>query len=71
MTLQKAQDLLDSPNPSKKDLQKAIEALNWQIEYIEKTINAGLRENASAQKPIQEMRDAISQLEEKLECLTN
>jgi hypothetical protein len=32
VTLQKARDILDSANPSKSDLEKAIQALRWQIE---------------------------------------
>jgi len=66
VTLQKAKDLLASSNPSKEDLQKAINALNWQIDYVEKSVNAGLRESASTQQPIEEMRNAINQLEERL-----
>ena len=69
MTIQKARELLNSSNPTKANLQKAIDTLNWQIEYVQKTVTAGLRESSSAEIPVKEMRETIQQLKEKMESI--
>jgi|GEM_PF-1436445 hypothetical protein len=69
MTIQKAIELLNSSNPTKANLQKAIDTLNWQIEYVQKIVTAGLRESSSAEIPVKEMRETIQQLKEKMESI--
>lgn len=61
--------MLNSSKPSKANLQKAIDALNGQIEYVQKTVSAGLRKSSSAEIPIKEMRETIQQLKEKMESI--
>jgi len=68
MTLQKAKNLLDSLNPSKSDLQQAIGALKWQIQYVKNTVTINYRESSSGEEAVKEMNDWVQKLEKKLQC---
>ncbi len=70
MSLQQAQDLLSSENPSIIDLQKAINSLHWEIAYIQNSVTVGMRESASATEPVEALRECIKQLEQKQRDVT-
>ena len=71
MTIQRGKDLLDQSNPSANELKKAILSLQQEKKYVENCINLEFREQSSGQIVVDEISDIITQLEEKLESLTN
>jgi hypothetical protein len=71
MTIQRGKDLLNQSNPKASDLTKSIAALNQEKKYVENCIELGFREKSSGQAVVSEIAELITQLEEKLKCLTN
>jgi len=71
MTIQRGKDLLSQSNPSANELRKAITSLQQERKYVENCIEVGFREQGAGQIVVAEISDIITQLEEKLECLTN
>jgi hypothetical protein len=71
MTIQRGKDLLNQSQPNVNDLQKSIAALKQEKKYVENCIELGFREESSGQTVVGEIGELITQLEEKLECLTN
>jgi hypothetical protein len=71
MTIQRGKDLLNQSQPNVNDLQKSIAALKQEKKYVENCIEIGFREKSSGETVVGEIAELITQLEEKLECLTN
>jgi hypothetical protein len=71
MTIQRGKDLLNQSNPKASDLIKSIAALNQEKKYVENCIELEFREESSGQIVVSEITELITQLEEKLKCLTN
>ena len=71
MTIQRGKDLLDQLNPSVNELRKAILSLQQERKYVENCIDLEFREQSSGQIVVDEISDIITQLEKKLEGLTN
>jgi chemotaxis regulatin CheY-phosphate phosphatase CheZ len=71
MTIQRGKDLLNQSQPNVDDLQKSIAALKQEKKYVENCIEIGFREKSSGETVVGEIAELITQLEEKLECLTN
>jgi predicted phage-related endonuclease len=71
MTIQRGKDLLNQSNPSANELKRAISSLNQEKKYVENCIELGFREQNSGQIVVDEISNIITQLEQKLECLTN
>jgi chemotaxis regulatin CheY-phosphate phosphatase CheZ len=71
MTIQRGKDLLNQSQPKVDDLQKSIAALKQEKKYVENCIEIEFREKSSGEKVVHEIAELITQLEEKLECLTN
>jgi hypothetical protein len=71
MTIQRGKDLLSQSQPNVNDLQKSIAALKQEKQYVKNCIELGFREKSSGEKVVGEIAELITQLEEKLECLTN
>ena len=66
MTIAKGRALLENPNASAADLNQSIAALEWEWKYIRNAIEIGLRDEASGLENIQEIKELISQLKQKL-----
>jgi hypothetical protein len=71
MTIQRGKDLLSQSNPSASEFKKAILSLQQEKNYVENCMELGFREQGSGQIVVNEIFDIITQLQEKLECLTN
>lgn len=71
MTIQRGKDLLNQLNPSADEIQRSINALDWDRQYVQNSITIGLRDKDSGQENIDEISDLIQKLEDKLKCLTN
>ena len=71
MTIQRGKDLLNQSNPSADEIQRSINALDWDRQYVQNSITVGLRDKGSGQENIDEISDLIQKLEDKLKCLTN
>ena len=71
MTIQRGKDLLNQSQPNVNDLQKSIAALKQEKKYVENCIELGFREKSSGETVVGEIAELITELEEKLECLTN
>ena len=71
MTIQRGEDLLNQSNPSADEIQRSINALDWDRQYVQNSITVGLRDKDSGQENIDEISDLIQKLEDKLKCLTN
>jgi len=71
MTIQRGKDLLAQSDPSANELRKAILSLQQEKKYVENCIELEFREQSSGQIVVDEISDIITQLEKKLECLTN
>jgi hypothetical protein len=71
MTIQRGKDLLSQSNPSANELRKAILSLEQEKQYVKNCIELGFREQGAGQIVVNQISDIITQLEEKLECLTN
>jgi hypothetical protein len=71
MTIQRGKDLLNQSNPSANELRKAILSLQQEKKYVENCIEVGFREQGAGQIVVNEISNIITQLQEKLKCLTN
>jgi hypothetical protein len=71
MTIQRGKDLLNQSQPNVNDLRKSIASLKQEKKYVENCIELGFREKSSGETVVGEIAELITQLEEKLECLTN
>jgi hypothetical protein len=69
MAIQIGRDLLAKPNATRHEIEKSIEALDKDSEYVRKCIKAGLREGDSGRSVIKEISELIEQLKEKLKCI--
>jgi len=68
MTIQRGNDLLNQSNPNADELKKSIAVLKWQRQYVQNSMNIGIRDKESGQDNVDEMSDLIRKLEEKLKC---
>lgn len=68
MTIQRGNDLLNQSNPKADELRKSIAALKWQRQYVQKSMDIGIRDKESGQENVDEMSDLIGKLEEKVKC---
>jgi hypothetical protein len=66
MTIAKGRALLKNPNASADEINQSIAALEWQWKYIRNTIEIGLRDEASGLENIQEIKELINKLKQKL-----
>ena len=71
MTIQRGKDLLKQSSPSANELRKAILSLQQEKKYVENCMELGFREQDPGQTVVDEICDVITQLEKKLEDLTN
>jgi chromosome condensin MukBEF complex kleisin-like MukF subunit len=71
MTIQKGKDLLEQSNPSVNEVQKCLNALTWDRQYVQNSITLGIRDKESGQENIDEISDLIEKLQKKLECITS
>jgi len=53
-------------NPDPNEVRKSIAALHKDLSYVQKCINANLRDCVSGEATIKEISDLIQQLEQKL-----
>ncbi|WP_445173792.1 hypothetical protein [Microcoleus sp.] len=68
MTIQKGRELLEKPSPTANEIQKCINALTWDKQYLQNSITLGVRDKDSGQENINEISDLIQKLEKKLQC---
>jgi hypothetical protein len=66
MTIAKGKALLEDPNASADEIKQSIAALEWEWKYIRNAIEIGLRAEASGLENIQEIKELINQLKQKL-----
>jgi hypothetical protein len=66
MTIAKGRALLANQNASADELNQSIAALEWEWKYIRNAIEIGLREEASGLENIQEIKELINQLKQRL-----
>lgn len=66
MTIAKGKALLKKQNASADELNQSIAALDWEWKYIRNAIEIGLRDEASGLENIQEIKELINQLKQKL-----
>jgi hypothetical protein len=66
MTIAKGKALLEDPNASADEIKQSIAALEWEWKYIRNAIEIGLRAEASGLENIQEIKQLINQLKQKL-----
>jgi hypothetical protein len=66
MTIAKGKALLEDPNASADEIKQSIAALEWEWKYIRNAIEIGLRAEASGLENIQEIKELINQLRQKL-----
>ena len=66
MTIAKGRALLEDPNASAAEIRQSIAALEWEWKYIKNAIEIRLREEASGLENIQEIKELINQLKQKL-----
>jgi hypothetical protein len=71
MTIQRGRDLLSQSNPSVSEMKKAILSLQREKKYLGNCMEIEFRDQSSGQEVIDEISDIITQLERKLECLSN
>ena len=71
MTIAKGRALLEDQNASANDLNQSIEALEWEWKYIRNAIEVGLRDEVSGLENIQEIKELITQLKQKLRYSTS
>ena len=70
MAISRGRELAGQPNPDANEVRKSIAALHKDASYVQKCVNAGLRDAIEGQSTIQEISDLIVTLEQKLECTT-
>jgi hypothetical protein len=66
MTIAKGRALLENPNASAAEIEQSIAALEWEWKYIRNAIEICLRDEASGLENIQEIKELINQLKQKL-----
>ena len=66
MTIAKGRALLENRNASVDEITQSIAALEWEWKYIRNSIEVGLRDEASGLENIQEIKELINQLKQKL-----
>jgi hypothetical protein len=66
MTIAKGKALLENRNASVDEITQSIAALEWEWKYIRNSIEVGLRDEASGLENIQEIKELINQLKQKL-----
>jgi len=66
MTIAKGRDLLENQNASADEIKQSVAALEWEWKYIRNAIEIGLRDEASGLENIQEIKELINQLKQKL-----
>jgi DNA-binding NarL/FixJ family response regulator len=66
MAISRGQELVSQSNPNPDEIRKSIAALKKETNYVQKCINAGLRDYISGQKVLDEITNIIQRLEEKL-----
>ena len=71
MTIAKGRALLEDQNVSANDLNQSIAALEWEWKYIRNAIEVGLRDEVSGLENIQEIKELITQLKQKLRYSTS
>jgi hypothetical protein len=69
MAITTGKNLLAKSTATRQELTNSIAALNKEKEYIQKCINAQLRDRESGNSNIDEISELIQQLEAKLECI--
>jgi t-SNARE complex subunit (syntaxin) len=69
MAISTGRYLLAKPNATAKEIEKSIAALNVELDYLQKVMNAGLRARESGNAVIEEIADLIKDLEAKLKCI--
>jgi septal ring factor EnvC (AmiA/AmiB activator) len=69
MAITTAQKLLAKSNVTRQELTNSIAALNKEKKYIQKCIDAQLRDRESGNSNIDEISGLINSLEAKLECM--
>jgi len=66
MTIAKGRALLEDSNASADEITQSIAALEWEWKYIRNGIEIGWRDEASGLENIQEIKELINQLKQKL-----
>ena len=66
MTIAKGRALLGNQKASADEIKQSITALEWEWKYIRNAIEIGLRDEASGLENIQEIKELINQLKQKL-----
>jgi hypothetical protein len=66
MTIAKGRALLENPKASAAEIEQGIAALEWEWKYIKNAIEIRLRDEASGLENIQEIKELINQLKQKL-----
>ena len=66
MAISRGRELASQKNPNPDDVRKSIEALKTDAEHIRKCIKANLRDYESGQASIEEIRELVQELEQKL-----
>jgi len=66
MAISRGKFLLSVFNPDPEDVRKSITALKLDAEYVQKCMNAGLRDWRSGEETVKEINTIIQELEKKL-----
>jgi len=66
MTIAKGRALLEDSNATVKEVKQSIAALEWEWMYIRNSIEIGLRDESSGLENIQEIKELINQLKQKI-----
>jgi hypothetical protein len=66
MTIARGKALLEDPNASADEIRQSIAALEWEWKYIRNAIEIGLRAEASGLENIQEIKELVNRLKQKL-----
>jgi hypothetical protein len=66
MAVSRDRELLSQSNPEPDQIRKSITALEKEASYVQKCMNAGLREWISGQTVIDEIYSLVQQLNQKL-----
>lgn len=69
MAIRTGRELLGKPDATAQEIEKSIAALNVELTYLQKVMNAGLRDRKSGNADVQEIADLIKDLEAKLKCI--
>ena len=66
MTIAKGRALLENQKASADEINQSVAALDWEWKYIRNSIEIGLRDEASGLRNIEEIKELINQLKQKL-----